>query len=80
LKGPRPDAEQLVDQALVAEHDQPAVGAHPLADEERQEQPDQQQLAQPGRAGPDHGIGVRKAEHQHDQGDDQRGERAMIQK
>ncbi len=41
--------EAGIEQALLAEHDQPAIGAHHLADEERQEQADQQQLAQPGR-------------------------------
>ena len=41
--------ETGVEQALLAEHDQPAIGAHHLADEERQEQRHQQELAQPGR-------------------------------
>ena len=70
------EAERFVDHALVAEDDQPAIGAHHLADEERQEQRDQQDLAQRRRGRAHHQIGVGKGEDERYDGDDERAEQA----
>ena len=70
-RGDPDKAKRLVHHALVAEDDQPAIGTHHLADEERQEQRDQQEFAQSWRTRAHHQIGVGKGEDQRHRGDDQ---------
>ena len=66
--------EQRVENALLPQHDQPAVAAHDLPDEEGQEQRDQQRLARERRAGAHQGVGVGEGEAQRQPGHQHGGE------